>query len=50
MTSILVDKNQLVQFVLSGSLKKKTPLEQMIDQIGSMPFDEVMKAVLDRFI
>lgn len=52
--SVLVDRNQVVQIVLVGSLKQevekpKTELEMMIDKIGSMPFEEVMKAMLDRF-
>ncbi|MCX8132261.1 MAG: hypothetical protein N3I35_19470 [Clostridia bacterium] len=47
-TSVLVDKDQLVQIILSGSLKRKTELEKILDQIGSMPFDDVMKALLER--
>ena len=46
--SILVNKEQEVQILLIGSLKQKTPLEKVMDQIGSMPFDEVMKAMLGR--
>jgi hypothetical protein len=46
--SVLVDKNQTVEIVLSGSLKKKTVLEKMLDQVGSMPFDEVIKTMLER--
>lgn len=46
--SVLVDKSQTVEIVLSGSLKQKTKLEKMLDQIGSMPFDEVVKAMLER--
>ena len=47
--SILVDKDQIVQIVLSGSLKRKTQLEKVMDQVGEMPFDDVMKAVLGRY-
>ncbi|NLD48519.1 MAG: hypothetical protein GX660_15245, partial [Clostridiaceae bacterium] len=47
--SVLVDKDQIVQIVLQGSLKQKTELEQMLDNIGSKPFDEVVKAMLGRF-
>lgn len=47
-TSVLVDKTQLVQIVISGSLKQKTELEKMIDQIGKKPFDDVVKAFLSR--
>ncbi len=46
--SVLVDKNQVIQIVLSGSLKRKTDLEKMMDQIGDKPFDEVLKAMLGR--
>jgi hypothetical protein len=46
--SLLVDRDQSVQIVLSGSLKQKTELEKMLDEIGSMPFDEVIKAMLGR--
>lgn len=46
--SVLVDKDQVVQIVLAGSLKQKTELEKMFDNIGSMPFDEVLKAMLGR--
>jgi len=48
--SILVDRDQIVQIVLEGSLKKKTELEKMLDEIGSMPFDEVVKAMLERLL
>ncbi|MCX7921712.1 MAG: hypothetical protein N3B21_06825 [Clostridia bacterium] len=49
--SVLVDKDQTVQIILEGSLKvppPKTPLEEMLDEIGSKPFDEVVKAMLGR--
>lgn len=46
--SILVDREQTVQIILIGSLKRKTELEKMMDKIGSMPFDDVVKAFLDR--
>ncbi|MCX7708477.1 MAG: hypothetical protein N2484_01360 [Clostridia bacterium] len=48
--SVLVDKDQSVQIVLSGSLKEKSELEKMLDQIGGMPFNEVMKALVDRLV
>lgn len=47
--SVLIDKDQVVQIVLSGSLKRKTELEKMMDQLGSLPFDDVMKAILGRY-
>lgn len=46
--SILVDKDQDVQIVLAGSLKEKSELDKMLDQIGQMPFGEVYKALSNR--
>ena len=46
--SVLVNKNQVIEIVLAGSLRKKTDLEKMMDKIGSHPFDEVVRAMLDR--
>ncbi|WP_053955452.1 hypothetical protein [Inediibacterium massiliense] len=50
--SILIDKDQIVQILLTGSLKRpkaKTQLEQIMDQVGCMPFDQVMKNLLGRY-
>lgn len=47
-TSVLVDKDQLVQFVLSGTLKRPTRLDKMLNEIGSMPFDDVLRAIMNR--
>lgn len=46
--SVLIDKEQTVEIVLSGSLKRKTELDNVLDIIGNMPFDEVLKAMLRR--
>lgn len=48
-TSVLVDSDQEVQVVLSGSLKRKTDLDKTLDDIGSHTFDEVMEAIIGRF-
>ncbi len=48
--SVLLSKDQVVEIVLSGSLKQKTELEKMLDHIGKMPFDEVAKTMLDRLV
>lgn len=45
---VSVDRDQVVQISLAGSLKRKTKLDKMLDEIGQMPFDEVLKAVLKR--
>lgn len=47
--SVLVDRDQSVQFILQGSLKRKTGLDRAMDDIGGHSFDEVMKAFLGRF-
>ncbi len=50
--SITIDKNQVVDIILSGSLKRpkaKTQFEQIMDQVGSLPFDQVMKNILGRY-
>ena len=46
--SLTVDRDQQIQIVLSGSLKRKTDLEKTLDEIGQKPFDEVLKALLGR--
>jgi ATP:corrinoid adenosyltransferase len=47
-TSLLVDKDQTIEIVLTGSLRQKTELEKMLDQVGSMRFDDVIKALIER--
>lgn len=46
--SILVSKDEHIEIVLIGSLKRKTELDRIMDKIGPRPFDEVLKAILDR--
>lgn len=46
--SILVAKDQHIEIVLTGSLKRRTELDKMLDKVGPMPFDDVMKAIMDR--
>lgn len=46
--SILVDKDQNVELLLTGTLKRKTRLDKILEQIGGMPFDDVMQAIFDR--
>ena len=46
--SFLVDKDQQIQILLTGSLKRKTELEKVMDEIGKKPFDQVLKAMLGR--
>lgn len=46
--SILVDRDQAVEILLDGSLKRKTGLDKMLDEIGAMPFDRVLEALIGR--
>ncbi|MZP31290.1 hypothetical protein GTO91_16405 [Heliobacterium undosum] len=46
--SLLVDRAQEVQIVLTGSLRRKTPLDKMLDEIGDQSFDDVLQALLRR--
>jgi hypothetical protein len=48
--SILVDREQTVQIVLSGSLKRKSEIDKMLDGMGSMSFDEAMRAIIGHFV
>lgn len=47
--SLQIDKNQTVYIVLQGSLKRKTKMDKILDQMGSLSFGEVMKALFERF-
>jgi hypothetical protein len=45
--SVWVNDDQTVQFVLTGNLKRKTQLEKVMGLIGQLPFDKVIKAIMD---
>ncbi len=47
--SILIDSDQEVQILLTGSLKRKTEMDKMLDAVGSKTFDEIMKAIINHF-
>lgn len=50
--SVLVDANQEINIVLTGSLKRKSDnnnkLDSILDQLGNVPFDDVVAAMLRR--
>lgn len=46
--SVLIDRNQVIEIVVDGSLKRKTPLDKALDVIGPFPFDQVIRAISDR--
>lgn len=45
-SSITVTRDQIVDVSLSGSLQRKTQLEQIMEQIGKCSFEEVMQAII----
>lgn len=45
--SVLVNRNQSIEIVLIGELKRKTQLDKIMEQIGKMPFDQVMKSIIN---
>jgi hypothetical protein len=45
--SVLVDRNQGVEILLTGSLKRSTQLDKIMHQIGKMPFDQVVKSIME---
>lgn len=47
--SVLFDRTQTIEILLQGSLKRKTDFDKMLDQVGQLPFDQVMKSVVDHF-
>lgn len=46
--SVMIDRDQIINILLDGSLKRKTRLDKMLDEIGDMPFDEVLGAIMGR--
>lgn len=46
--SVLIDRDQIIQIVLDGTLKRRTRLDKMLDEIGEMPFDDVLRAIMNR--
>lgn len=47
-TSVLVHIDQHIDILLTGSLRRKTRLDRMLDEIGTMPFDDVLRAIMGR--
>jgi len=46
--SILIEHDQAVQIRLDGSLKRPSKLDKCLDEMGAMPFDEVLRAIVGR--
>lgn len=47
--SIFVDKDQNVEILLAGTLRRPTQMEKIMEQIGKCSFEEVMQAILNGF-
>jgi hypothetical protein len=45
--SVLVDRDQKVKVLLSGTLKRKTEFEEIMAQIGQQPFEQVIRAIME---
>ncbi|MBC9786359.1 hypothetical protein H1S01_18025 [Heliobacterium chlorum] len=47
-TSLLVNNEQEVQILLTGSLRKKTTLDRVMEQVADQPFGDVLESLLRR--
>jgi hypothetical protein len=45
--SVWINNDQTAQIVLTGNLKRKTQLDKVMQQIGQLPFDQVVKAIVE---
>jgi len=45
--SVLVSRDQSVDIVVTGSLRRRTQLDKIMSQVGQLPFDQVMKSIID---
>ena len=48
--SISVDRDQVIGIALEGSLTRPTPMDKLMDQLGTLPFDTVMKGFADKYL
>ncbi|MBO2942923.1 hypothetical protein JJQ72_02885 [Paenibacillus sp. F411] len=46
--SLLIDKEQRLQIVLGGSLRRKTRLDQLINELQDASLDELLDSLLNR--
>lgn len=45
--SILVSRDQTIDIVVTGTLRRRTQLDKIMSQVGQLPFDQVMKSIID---
>jgi hypothetical protein len=48
--SVEVNRNQTIEIVLTGSLKRSTQLDKIMKQVGKLPFDQVMGSIINNSI
>jgi hypothetical protein len=46
--SLLVDKDQTIQIVLQGSLKRKRRIDKLLDELSGMSMGDVLDSLKDR--
>lgn len=46
--SVLISKDQDIQVLLSGSLRRKTKMDQMIEEMSGMSVGDLMDAIMRR--
>lgn len=44
--SVLVDRDQNIQIVLQGSLRKKTKVDQLVDDLGDVSVSDLIEAFI----
>ncbi|WP_181454656.1 hypothetical protein [Paenibacillus dendritiformis] len=45
-TSVLIDKNQKIEIVLSGSIRKKTKADRVAEQLNEISVGDLIEAIL----
>ncbi len=45
--SVTIDTNQTVDIVVSGSLRRQTQMEKVMEQIGKCSFEDVIQAIFN---
>lgn len=45
--SILIDKDQTIQVLLEGSLRQKSELDKLVDQVRDVPVGEFISSLLN---
>jgi hypothetical protein len=46
--SVLVDRNQEIEVVLVGSLRRKNKADKLLEELGGLPFAEVLESLVHK--